>query len=88
MLVCYLFLDIRDIFTDTVNSVFKFPIKQLSFPALKLIEYYTIKRANTLNLVSMGFADYFTHKINKNCRLSYISNGIDECFYNYLLTLF
>jgi hypothetical protein len=73
-----LFLDIRDIFTDTMESILKFPLKTL-VPVFKLVEHYTIKKAHTLNLVSPGFLPYF--KVNKRCKTLTISNGIDSCFY-------
>ncbi|MCX7121955.1 MAG: glycosyltransferase [Gammaproteobacteria bacterium] len=74
-----LFLDVRDIFTDTMESLLKFPMKLL-LPLFYLIENYTVKKASALNLVSPGFLSYY--KVNKNCAISTISNGIDGCFYN------
>src|SRR3990167_10351337 len=72
-----LFLDIRDIFTDTMQSILKFPLK-LCLPFFNYIEFYTIKKAHALNLVSNGFLPYF--KPNKECKVTTISHGVDLCF--------
>lgn len=77
---CPLFLDIRDIFTETMESVLKFPLKQLCLPWFYLAEKYTFSRANHLNLVSKGFDGYFKNKISSNCPITFISNGVDVCF--------
>lgn len=79
---CPLFLDIRDIFTETMASVLKTPLKQLCMPLFYLAEKYTLKRVDKLNLVSQGFASYFEPKAPRQCKISYIPNGIDDCFYN------
>ena len=76
-----LYLDIRDIFVDTMNDVFKSRIlKVLVLPLLKYIENRTFTYASHINLISGGFKDYFK-KFNKS-KISYYSNGIDEEFLN------
>lgn len=76
-----LYLDIRDIFVDTMNDVFKSKIiKILVLPLLKVIESLTFKNAIHINLISGGFKDYFTKF--KNPQFSNFSNGIDEEFLN------
>lgn len=72
-----LFLDIRDIFTDTMKSILKFPLN-LCIPFFNLIERYTIKKANILNLVSSGFLPYF--KTRDDCEVTTISHGVDIFF--------
>jgi len=72
-----LFLDIRDIFTDTMQAILKFPLNTL-LPVFNFIERYTIKKANALNVVSEGFVPYF--KSRTSCEISTISHGIDTCF--------
>ncbi len=74
-----LYLDIRDIFVDTMQDVFK--NKFLKYPllfALKQIENITFSRANHINLISEGFKPYFKKYTNK--KYSYFSNGIDSEF--------
>ena len=74
-----LYLDIRDIFIDTMNDVFKSKLlKIIALPALKQIEYRTFNYAKHINLISGGFNDYF-NKFN-NCNLSFYTNGIDNEF--------
>jgi glycosyltransferase involved in cell wall biosynthesis len=74
-----LYLDIRDIFVDTMNDVFKSKfLKIIALPTLKKIEYRTFSYAQHINLISGGFQDYF--KKFKNCTLSFYTNGIDNEF--------
>ena len=73
-----LYLDIRDIFRETIVDVYdsfilKFLLNNLIIP----IENFTFKRAHHINLVSKGFKSYF----NKyNTQFSYFTNGIDDVF--------
>lgn len=73
-----LYLDIRDIFTDTLRSVFKKKSK-LFLPFFLLIEKFTILSAKKVNIVSMGFKEYF-ESLNKNISYSFFTNGIDNEF--------
>ena len=74
-----LYLDVRDIFVDTMNDVFKSKfLKIIVLPALKQIEYITFNYAKHINLISGGFNDYF-NKFN-NCTFSFYTNGIDNEF--------
>ncbi len=76
-----LYLDIRDIFTDTMNEVLESKIlKMLSLPVLRKVEKYTFKNATHINLVSGGFEGYF--KKFKNPSFSFFTNGIDDEFLN------
>lgn len=75
----FLYLDIRDIFKETILDTVK--IKSLSgllFLIISLIEKYTFRRANHINLISPGFQEYFNKYAYK--RFSYFTNGIDEIF--------
>lgn len=77
---CPLYLDIRDIFVDTMRDIFK-DKKCIQIPAvwvLDLIEKYTFKEANHINLISGGFRSYF-EKYRKPTYSEY-SNGIDDVF--------
>lgn len=77
-----LFLDLRDIFIDTLESVFKQRKQKYIIPLLRLIEKYTINSASHINLVSKGFEDYFLN-INRKIPYSFYSNGIDNVFLRY-----
>lgn len=76
-----LYLDIRDIFRESIVELFessfiKFVLNVLLLP----VERYTFSRANHINLVSEGFKSYFL-KFSKPS-FSYFTNGIDEVFLN------
>jgi glycosyltransferase involved in cell wall biosynthesis len=74
-----LYLDIRDIFVDTMSDVFKSKILKLGIlPLLKLIEKRTFNYAKHINLISGGFKSYFS-KFSK-AEFTFFTNGIDEEF--------
>jgi glycosyltransferase involved in cell wall biosynthesis len=74
-----LYLDIRDIFVDTMADVFKSKILKFGLlPLLKLIEKKTFDYASHINLISGGFKSYFSKFGNKE--FTYYTNGIDEEF--------
>ncbi len=74
-----LYLDIRDIFVDTIKDVFPNPfIKTGLIPIMSFIERKTFDYASHINLISGGFKDYF--KKFKTFNYSEYSNGIDPVF--------
>ncbi|MCH6236627.1 glycosyltransferase family 4 protein [Cognataquiflexum rubidum] len=74
-----LYLDIRDIFVDTIKDVVKNkPLKALVIPILKRIEKQTFSNATHINLISGGFKVYFERY--KKPGYTYFTNGIDEVF--------
>ncbi len=74
-----LYLDIRDIFVDTINDVVSSKlIKSLAIPILKYVEKIVFNHASHINLISGGFKEYF--KKFTNCNYSYFTNGIDDEF--------
>ena len=79
---CPLYLDIRDIFVDTMKDVLKRkPYLQKPVIAVaKIVERYTFSHATHINLVSEGFKEYF--KKYKIPSYSYFTNGIDDVFLN------
>lgn len=74
-----LYLDIRDIFVDTIKDVlpkkFAVPAKSL----FALLERWTINNAKKVNLVSGGFAEYFSSRYPQQ-RFAFFTNGIDDEF--------
>ncbi|MGL6029835.1 MAG: glycosyltransferase family 4 protein, partial [Legionella sp.] len=74
-----LYLDIRDIFVDTINDVFPKKITFFAEPLFSLLEKWTFKRAARINLVSKGFKEYFTRRY-PSVKLSWFTNGIDSEF--------
>ena len=82
-----LYLDIRDIFTDTLNDVLAGRLMILLLPFFRIMERYTMRSAQCINLVSEGFREHFKN-ISPSARYSFYPNGIDEEFieYDYLKT--
>lgn len=74
-----LYLDIRDIFVDTIGDVFPKYITSWAVPVFSLLESYALRRAAKVNLVSEGFKPYFEKKYSA-LSFSYHTNGIDEAF--------
>jgi hypothetical protein len=74
-----LYLDIRDLFVDTVPNVLSSITTLIIRPFLKIIESYTFSSAKKINLVSEGFLPYFIKDYPK-ISLSFFTNGIDEEF--------
>lgn len=75
-----LYLDIRDIFTDTLQSILADSRLRYAIPLFRLFEQFTMKSAGRINLVSKGFEPYFQEKYRKN--YSFFTNGIDDEFLN------
>ena len=76
-----LYLDIRDIFVDTMDDVLKNKlVKTAILPFLKVIEKRTFSYASHINLISEGFKPYF--KKYNNAKYSFFTNGIDDVFLN------
>lgn len=74
-----LYLDIRDIFTDTLNDVISSSfVKMGLLPILRQIESTVFNYASHINLISAGFKGYFS-KYSKP-GYSYYTNGIDREF--------
>lgn len=76
---CPLYLDIRDIFVDTMNEVLPPTPAHMLFPILSRLESWTIRSARTVNLVSAGFLPYFRQRYPR-VRYSVHTNGIDDAF--------
>ncbi len=73
-----LFLDLRDILSDSIKEVFKSRVlKAFLSPIIQKIEKYTIQSATHLNLVSAGFKDSFPYFTGKT---TFLTNGIDDMF--------
>lgn len=74
-----LYLDIRDLFTDTIEDVLaKNPLKLL-MPLLKLLERWTFRSAHRINVVSAGFLPHIK-KVAPTHQPTVYTNGIDDKF--------
>jgi glycosyltransferase involved in cell wall biosynthesis len=79
---CNLYLDIRDIFSDTMKDVsLSKLIKFFLIPTLQFIEKISFKKATHINLISQGFEPYFKQRYPQ-VSYSYYSHGIDTEFIN------
>jgi len=80
-----LYLDIRDIFRETITDVYKknkiiFYLLNFFIP---FIERYTFNKANIINIVSPGFRDYFKkNNYGEKAEFQTYTNGIDDLFLN------
>jgi len=74
-----LYLDIRDIFTDTMKDLLSPPVSWAVLPIFLLVERFTVSKADKINLVSEGFRGYFEN-IAPEKGFSFFTNGIDEEF--------
>lgn len=74
-----LYLDIRDIFVDTIKDVLSRKAAFAVRPVFSLLERWTMRRAAVINLVSQGFKEYFQTRYPE-LKLSFFTNGIDEVF--------
>lgn len=77
-----LYLDIRDIFVDTMKDILSAPMRSTFMPIFRAIEKSTLQRAEWVNLVSEGFKEYFERNY-PNKRYRYVPNGIDEVFFEF-----
>lgn len=74
-----LYLDIRDIFVETITDVFPGP---LLWPVRRLfdgMERWALGRADRVNLVSEGFLPYFRQRYQRG-DYAFFTNGIDSEF--------
>ena len=74
-----LYLDIRDLFTQTMDSILEKNILRIFMPILHLLEKWTFRSADKINLVSASFLDHLK-KIVPNLSPSVYTNGVDQIF--------
>lgn len=81
-----LYLDIRDLFVDTIEDVVRQAwYKPVLLKLLRHIERSTFRRANHINLISEGFKPYISLivKAQATTNYSYYTNGIDDAIIDY-----
>jgi len=74
-----LFLDIRDLFADTMKDVLEESPAKILLPILRFLERWTFRSANKINVVSGGFLPY-VNKLRIKCNVTVFTNGIDQSF--------
>jgi glycosyltransferase involved in cell wall biosynthesis len=80
-----LYLDIRDIFVDTITDVLPAPLGWLAGRLLAPLEGWTIRSADRINLVSPGFESYFRDRYGERS-FARFTNGIDDEFLDWVPT--
>ena len=74
-----LYLDIRDIFVDTIGDVLPQRATWFLKPLFSALEKWAVRSATRVNLVSPGFLPYFQSRY-PDCTFSVLSNGVDDAF--------
>jgi glycosyltransferase involved in cell wall biosynthesis len=74
-----LYLDIRDIFVDTIKDILPKKIACVAKPIFSTLENWAIRKATKINLVSEGFLPYFRDRYPGKTFTIY-TNGIDREF--------
>jgi hypothetical protein len=74
-----LYLDLRDIFVDTINDILPKSIAWLLKPIFFKLQTWTVNSSTKINLVSDGFLPYFK-KYYPDKNYSFYTNGIDDEF--------
>lgn len=74
-----LYLDIRDLFIDTIQDVLPRKLSIALKPIFSLIEKKSVGLAEQVNLVSRGFEGYYKQRY-PTVKLSWFTNGIDSEF--------
>ncbi len=77
-----LYLDIRDLFTDTMSELLSSSVLRHLMPVFRLIETRTVKAAACVNLVSAGFLPHVKAIAPDQIFRTY-TNGIDDVFLSY-----
>jgi len=75
---CPLYLDLRDIFVENMEEMFKGKKVSLFLPVLRWVEKVTLARASYLNCVSPGFEPYY--RTMYPGKIHFHTNGIDREF--------
>lgn len=74
-----LYLDIRDIFVDTIVGLLPGAVAAVLKRPLDVLERWTLRRADRINLVSRGFEGYFRERYPR-ASFSWFTNGVDDEF--------
>lgn len=74
-----LYLDIRDIFTETIGDVFPASTTRFALPLINQIEKFTLRSADHINVVSPAFVEYLAPRAGHG-NFSVFTNGIDAEF--------
>ncbi|MCW8965827.1 MAG: glycosyltransferase family 4 protein [Candidatus Pacearchaeota archaeon] len=80
---CRYFIDLRDIFSETISDVFSLKSRFIG-RVVKIVFSFIEKRVFTnaagVNVVSLGFPDYFEAHGISTCNWTFFPNGVDREF--------
>jgi glycosyltransferase involved in cell wall biosynthesis len=82
---CEYFIDLRDIFSETISDIFsqKSKLSGIAFKTtIFLLERWLLNKAIGVNVVSNGFPEYFQTKGVDTSNWSFFPNGVDKEFLN------
>jgi glycosyltransferase involved in cell wall biosynthesis len=74
-----LYLDIRDLFSDTIGDILQHSRLKYALPIIEQLEKWTFRQASKINVVSEGFVPHI-RKIAPRIAYSTFTNGIDPIF--------
>lgn len=74
-----LYLDIRDLFLDTMGDLLKGSLLRFTLPVFRIAEHFTFSTARKISVVSEAFIPYLYKKGVKSA-ISFFPNGIDPLF--------
>jgi len=74
-----LYLDIRDLFADTMGDLLSGSPLRALLPVFRQIEKWTLRRADRVNLVSAGFLEHVS-RVAPEHQYRLFTNGIDDAF--------
>ena len=83
---CKYFIDLRDIFSETISDIFSRKSKILGFVSkttFSLLERWLFNEAIGVNVVSLGFPEYFQTKGVDTSNWSLFPNGVDKEFVDF-----
>ena len=75
-----LYIDIRDLFTDTMDNILAQKPLRILMPIFYKLEKWTFCSADKLNVISAGFLGHFK-RLMPNLSPSVYTNGVDEIFF-------
>lgn len=74
-----LYLDVRDLFTDTLRDILAKSPLRLLLPVFRWLERWTFRKAEQINIVSAGFLPHM-QIVAPTVQLKVLTNGIDDEF--------
>jgi len=80
---CRYFIDLRDIFSETISDVFSMKnqfLGRVVKSVFSFLEKRIFKNATGVNVVSLGFPAYFELQGISTCNWSFYPNGVDNEF--------